>query len=44
MGGADAGVGNPECLLIQEQAMQTLISEVALMMLLLAAVVISGRL
>jgi hypothetical protein len=43
MGGADPGVGSAECLLIQEQDMQTLISEIALMMLLLAAVVLSGR-
>jgi|LakMenEpi03Aug12_release.lakeMendotaPanAssembly.Ray.scaffolds.fasta_scaffold5018729_1 hypothetical protein len=44
MGGAAAGIGNAECRLNQEQAMQTLISEVALMILLLAAVVLSGRL
>ena len=43
MGGADAGVESAECLLIQEQDMQTLMSEVALMILLLAAVVLSGR-
>jgi hypothetical protein len=44
MGGAIADVGHAECLLIQETLMQTLISEVVLMILLLAAVVISGRL
>ncbi len=43
MGGADAGVGSAECLLNQEQDMQTLISEVVLMILLLSAVVLSGR-
>lgn len=44
MGSAEAGVGSPECLLSQERIMPTLINEVALMLLLLAAVVISGRL
>ena len=42
MGGADAGAGSAKCQLIQEQAMRTLISEVALMILLLAALVLSG--
>ena len=44
MGGAAVGAAVRECLLNWEQAMQTLISELALMVMLLAVVVISGRL
>jgi hypothetical protein len=43
MGGAAVGAGIRECRLNREQAMQTLISELALMLMLLAVVVISGR-
>jgi hypothetical protein len=43
MGGATVGAGIRECPLNREQAMQTLISELALMVMLLAVVVISGR-
>lgn len=43
MGGAAVGAGSRECLLNREQTMQTLISELALMVMLLAVVVISGR-
>lgn len=44
MGGTEVAGGSPECLLFEEQAMKTLMSEVVLMIVLLAAVVISGRL
>lgn len=44
MGGADGVVGIPDFLMIREQAMQELMSEVALILVLLAVVIISGRL
>lgn len=44
MGGAAVGRGSREWLLTREQAMQTIMSELALTLVLLAVVVLSGRL